>query len=134
MVPALGRQLQDLVEVASDPRTDTGCRVPDHQFHVEMIGSFFAFFAGRSLTGGLTWAVRTWREFVQHGQIYSLTVARQPNRAEREAAWHRGLAQGAHRLVNEPEPSRSLAQVVELLARIGEVTGQAPIEIDPVWW
>ncbi len=67
VIPALQRPFAELVELACQPRIDTGCRVPDAMFHAEMIGAFFAFFAGRSLEGGLAWAVAMWREFVEGG-------------------------------------------------------------------
>jgi hypothetical protein len=47
-----GRQRSRLLRVCRH-RIDTGCRVPDAMFHAEMVGTFFAFFAGRSLEGGL---------------------------------------------------------------------------------
>lgn len=127
VVPTLGRPLGQLVELACRPRTNTGCRVPDAVFHAEMIGAFFAFFAGRSLDGGLAWAARTWREFAQDGQVYSLTVTEQPTRDDRETAWRDGLARGARFLADGAQPGRSRDDVLALLARISDATGQPPI-------
>lgn len=127
VIPALARPFGELVEVAAHPRTDTGCRVPDAVFHPEMIGAFFAFFAGRSLDGGLAWAVRMWREFVQDGQVYSLTVTEQPPRDDREQAWQEGLRRGAQFLTEGIHPGRSRKDVLALLARIGQTLGHEPL-------
>ncbi len=97
-------------------------------FHAEMIGAFFTFFAGRSLEGGLAWAVRMWREFVEDGQIYSLTVTERPTRTERETAWRAGLRQGAQFLTEGIRPGRSPAEVLALAAQIGEAVGQPPVK------
>lgn len=131
VIPALARPLRELVELARHPRTDTGCRVPDAVFHAEMIGAFFAFFAffaGRSLDGGLAWAVRMWREFVEDGRVYSLTVTEQPTRDDRQRAWQEGLRRGARFLTNGPiRPGRSREETRALVARIGAAVGQPPV-------
>ncbi|MGH3812986.1 MAG: glycosyltransferase family 2 protein [Pseudonocardiaceae bacterium] len=127
VIPALQRPFAELVELASQPRTDTGCRVSDALFHAEMIGAFFAFFAGRSAEGGLAWAVRMWREFVQDGQVHSLTVTERPARDDRETAWREGLQRGARFLTEGIQPGRSPDEVVALTVQIGEALGQSPV-------
>ncbi|MGH3854817.1 MAG: glycosyltransferase family 2 protein [Pseudonocardiaceae bacterium] len=127
VIPALRRPLAELVDLAREPRLDTGCRVPDAVFLAEMIGAFFAFFAGRSLQGGLAWAARMWREFVEDGQMYSLTVTEQPARDDREAAWRAGLRRGAQFLTEGIRPGRSRDEVLTLAGRIGEAVGQPPV-------
>jgi hypothetical protein len=127
VIPALRRTFTELVDLACEPRTDTGCRVPDAVFHAEMIGAFFAFFAGRSLPGGLAWAVRMWREFVENEQIYSLTVTERPGRDDREAAWREGLRRGARFLTEGIQPGRSPDEVLALSVQIGKTMGQPPI-------
>ncbi|MDQ3762871.1 MAG: hypothetical protein M3460_14815 [Actinomycetota bacterium] len=127
VIHALGRPFSELVDLARQPRTDTGCRVPDAVFHAEMIGAFFAFFAGRSLDGGLTWAVRMWREFVQDGRVYSLTVTEHPAQDDRARAWREGLRRGARFLTDGAQPGRCRDEVLALAARIGEAVGQPPV-------
>lgn len=127
VIPALQRPFGELVELACVPRTDTGCRVPDSMFHAEMIGAFFVFFAGRSLEGGLVWAVRMWREFVEDRQVYSLTVTERPARDARERAWREGLRRGARFLTEGIQPGRSLDEVLTLTVQIGEAVGQPPV-------
>ena len=127
VIPALSRPFGELVELARHPRTDTGCRVPGAVFHTEMIGAFFGFFAGRSPDGGLAWAVRMWREFVEDGQVYSLTVTEQPTRDDRERAWREGLQRGARFLTEGIRPGRSRKEILALVARIGEALGQPPV-------
>ncbi len=127
VIPALRRPFAELVNLACEPRIDTGCRVPDAVFHAEMIGAFFAFFAGRSLQGGLAWAVRMWREFVEDGQIYSLTVTERPGRDDRDTAWREGLQRGARFLTEGIQPGRSPDEVLALSVQIGKTVGQPPI-------
>lgn len=127
VIPALRRRFGELVELARQPRIDTGCRVPDAVFHAEMIGAFFAFFASRSLDGGLAWAVRMWWEFVEDGRVYSLTVAERPARQDRETAWREGLRRGARFLTEGIRPGRSRDEVLALVARIGEAVEQLPV-------
>ncbi len=127
VIPALRRRFGELVDLARQPRIDTGCRVPDALFHAEMIGAFFAFFACRSLDGGLEWAVRMWREFVEDGQVYSLTVTEQPARQDRETAWREGLRRGARFLTEGIRPGRSRDEVLALAARIGDAVGQLSV-------
>jgi hypothetical protein len=121
------RPLGELVALSEQPRSDTGCRVPDADFHAEMVGSFFAFFAGRSSAGGLAWARRTWIEFVTAGQVYSLAVARIPDRPAREAAWRAGLCRGARFLVEGTRPHLDMLPVELSLDRICRTVGQPPI-------
>jgi hypothetical protein len=116
--PGTGRRLGELVALATTPRTGTGCRVADRSFHAEMIGSFFAFFAGRSSAGGITWGLRTWKEFVEAGQLYSLAVAEIPGRAAREAAWRAGLTRGARFLASAARPRLNADQIRHLLSEI----------------
>ena len=92
-------------------------------FHAEMVGTFFAFFAGRSLAGGLAWAVRIWREFVQDGQIHSLTITERPGRDDRETTWREGLRRGALFLTEGIQPGRSTDEVLALTVQIGEAVG-----------
>ena len=127
MLPTLGRRLGELINLAAQPRQFTGCRVPDADFHPEMIGSFFAFFAGRSLAGGARWAVRTWREFVTDGQVYSMTVTDLPGHPERLNTWRTGLARGARFLVDRARPSRSAARTQALLDQVCATLGQPAI-------
>jgi Glycosyl transferase family 2 len=127
VIPPLGRPFGELVELARQPRTDTGCRVPDVEFHTEMIGAFFAFFASRTLEGGLAWANRMWREFVQGGQVCSLTVTEHPARNDRATAWREGLRRGARFLTDGAEPGRCREEVLTLATRIGEAVGQPPV-------
>jgi hypothetical protein len=101
--------------------------VPDAVFHAEMIGAFFAFFAGRSLRGGLAWAVRMWREFVEDGQVYSLTVTEQPAWDDRETAWCEGLRRGARFLIEGIQPGCSPDEVLALAVQIGQEVGQPPV-------
>lgn len=121
-LPTLGRPFAELVELSAVPRTDTGCRVTDGDFHAEMIGAFFAFFAGRSTPGAVAWGVRTWREFVERGEVYSLSVATVPDRRQRETAWRNGLARGAQFLTTTARPRRTRARVEQVLAEIGAAT------------
>lgn len=127
VISALQRRFAELVELACQPRTDTGCRVPDAMFHAEMIGAFFAFFAGRSLEGGLAWAVRMWREFVEDGQVYSRTVSERPARDDRETAWREGLRRGARFLTEGIRPGRTPDEVLALTIQIGAAVGQPPV-------
>ncbi|MEV6350264.1 glycosyltransferase [Actinoplanes sp. NPDC051851] len=127
-VPILGRRFADLVALAAQPRTDTGCRIAEDAFHPEMIGSFFAFFAGRSLRGGLAWARRCWTDFVENGQIYSSAIAETPPYPARVTAWRAGLARGAHQVIHTLRPNRSAADMTALLADICAQVGQPLIQ------
>ena len=121
-LPTLRRPFAELVELSAVPRTDTGCRVTDGDFHAEMIGAFFAFFAGRSAPGAVAWGVRTWREFVERGEVYSLSIAAVPDRRQRETAWRNGLARGAQFLTTTARPRRTRTHVEQMLAEIGAAT------------
>jgi hypothetical protein len=126
-LPGIGRRLGELVALSAAPRTETGCRVTDAEFHADMIGSFFAFFAGLSYEGAILWGIRTWTEFVEQGQVYSLTVASVPSRRAREAAWRSGLARAARFLTTAARHLLDAEQVGQVLARIGLATGQPPV-------
>jgi hypothetical protein len=116
-----------LVALAAVPRTSTGCRVADSAFHADMIGSFFAFFAGRSADGATAWGLRTWKEFVENAQLHSLAVASTLGRAAREAAWRSGLARAAMFLTTAARPGADARQVRQVLTRICQATGQPPV-------
>jgi len=126
-LPGVSRRLAELVALAAAPRTGTGCRVADSAFHSDMIGSFFAFFAGRSADGATAWGVRTWREFVEDGQVYSLAVASTPGRHAREAAWRSGLTRAASFLTTAARPRVDPRQVTQVLTRVCQATGQPPV-------
>jgi hypothetical protein len=126
-LPGVGRTLGELVALSAAPRTGTGCRVTDAEFHADMIGSFFAFFAGLSLEGAILWGIRTWTEFVEQGQVYSLAVASVPSRRERETAWRSGLARAAKFLTTAARRMLDAGHVGQVLARIGLATGQPPV-------
>lgn len=128
-LPGLGRRFADLVDLAAVPRQDTGCRVTNDDFHAEMIGSFFAFFAGRSLPGARRWAARCWHDFVEQATAYSSAVAAVPERPGRERAWRTGLCRGAAALTNGLRPGRSREQIAGLLALVCADAGQAPIAV-----
>lgn len=128
-LPGLGRRFADLVDLSAVPRQDTGCRVADDDFHAEMIGSFFAFFAGRSLPGARRWAGRCWRDFVEHGIAYSSAVAAVTDRPGREQAWCAGLRRGALAVTGGLRPGRSREQITELLALVCADAGQPPIDV-----
>jgi hypothetical protein len=127
MLPGTGRRLGELAALAATPRTATGCRVPDASFHAEMIGSFFAFFAGRSPAGGLAWGVRTWRDFVEAGRVYSLAVAAAPARPDRERAWREGLRRGARFLAGAARPGLRADQVRQVLDGICRAVHQPQV-------
>lgn len=126
-LPAVGRCFGDLVALAEQPRTRTGCRVPDEVFHPEMIGSFFEFFAGRSLDGAVAWATRIWADFVQDGQVYSLTVTTTPDPTERITAWRTGLARGARSLLATHRPYPTAGDLTQVLDLVCRKVGQPPI-------
>jgi len=126
-LPGLSRRLGELVTLAAVPRTGTGCRVADSAFHADMIGSFFAFFAGRSADGATAWGIRTWREFVENAQVYSLAVATAPGRSAREAAWRSGLSRAARFLTGTARLEADAGQVTRILTRICQGTGQPPV-------
>jgi hypothetical protein len=126
-LPGVGRTLGELVALSAAPRTQTGCRVADAEFHADMIGSFFAFFAGLSCDGAAMWGIRTWKEFVEQGQVYSLAVASVPNRGQRETAWRSGLARAAMFLTTASRHKLDAGHVSQVLARIGLATRQPPV-------
>lgn len=123
MTTVRGRDCSGYVVTASTPAAEcrTRCFTPRWSVH------FFAFFTGRSLEGGLAWAVRIWREFVQDGQIHSLTITERPGRDDRETAWREGLRRGARFLTEGIQPGRSTDEVLALTVQIGEAVGQPPV-------
>lgn len=127
-LPRLGRRFGDLVDLAAIARQDTGCRVSDDDFHAEMIGSFFAFFAGRSLPGARRWASRCWHNFVEQATAYSSAIIAIPDRAGREQTWRTGLRRGAHAVTDGLRPGCSREQIAELLAQVCDDAGQTPID------
>lgn len=127
LVPCLGRPLAELIVLSSVPRTYTGHRLPDSLFFPEQIGSFFAFFAARSASGGLAWALRSWREFVLAGAAPTLAVTEIPPLPGRIAAWRAGLASGAVFLSTTARPGLSRDQVSQMLKEITSACAQPPI-------
>lgn len=127
-VPILDRPLSDLVTLAAQPRADTGCRVADRVFHEEMIGSFLAFFAGRSLPGAARWALRCWHDFVDQGVVYSASIAEAPPAEQRVAAWRTGLARGARAAAGvQLRPRRAAGELALVLDQVCAEVGQPPI-------
>jgi hypothetical protein len=126
VITALGRPLADLAALSAAPRGRTGHRLPDAHFYPEQIGSFFAFFAARSLAGGEAWALRSWREFVAAGQPPTLAVAGVPPLPERIAAWRAGLARGAAALAVAGPPG-TRREVGALLGKVTGACGQPPV-------
>jgi hypothetical protein len=126
-IRALGRPFGDLVALSAVPRAGSGHRVADGEFFREQIGSFFAFFATRSLAGGRAWAVRAWEEFAVGGQVPTLAVGGVPGPAERALAWREGLAAGARSLMRSTRhgPGRDAAE--GLLREVSDACGQPAI-------
>lgn len=123
----LGRPFGDLVALSAVPRAGSGHRVADGEFFREQIGSFFAFFAARSLTGGRAWAVRSWQEFAVGGQLPTLAVGGVPGPAERALAWREGLAAGARALVRSARHGLGRDSVEELLREVSDACGQPAV-------
>lgn len=73
------------------------------------------------------WGIRTWKEFVEQGQVYSLAVASVPNRGQRETAWRSGLARAAMFLTTASRHKLDAGHVSQVLARIGLATRQPPV-------
>jgi hypothetical protein len=126
-LPGVQRSLAELTAIAAVPRADTGARLPDEQFCGEMIGSFFAYWSWRRPHSGRTWAVRTWHEFAEAGQIYSRTVTTVPPRAERITAWRDGLASGARFLAAAGRHGLPACLVGDLLGSICAAVGEPPL-------
>jgi hypothetical protein len=124
---ALGRPFGDLVALSAVPRGGSGHRVADGAFFREQIGSFFAFFAARSLAGGRAWAVRSWEEFAVDGQVPTLAVGGVPGPAERALAWREGLAAGARALVRSPRHGLGRDVAEGLLREVSDACGQPAI-------
>lgn len=128
VLPSLGRTLGELVGLSALPRTGTGCRVDESAFHADMIGSWFAFFAGRSADGGHTWGVRMWRDFVERGEIYSQAIATVPPLNDRMAMWRDGLARGAQALADPAaRPGLPPLEIDSVLGRITSAVAQPAI-------
>jgi hypothetical protein len=127
VVPALGRPFGELVDLSAAPREQTGHRLSDTLFFPEQIGSFFAFFAGRSRAGGRAWALRSWREFVRDGAAPTLAVHGVPPLPERITAWRSGLARGAAFLATAARPSMPRGQLSELLREVIDACDQPPL-------
>lgn len=123
----LGRPFGDLVALSAVPRAGSGHRVTDGDFFREQIGSFFAFFAARSLTGGRAWAVRSWQEFAVGGQLPALAVDDVPGPEERALAWREGLAAGARTLVRSARHSLVRDVAERLLREVSDACGQPPV-------
>lgn len=126
-VEGLGRAFGELVALSEVPRTDTGCRTSPREFFVEMIGSFFAFFATRSPIGGQAWGVRTHAEFVDAGIVHSLSVDATPGHAERLCLWREGLRRGARFAAEHPAPGVPPADVQAVLDTITATVRQPRI-------
>ena len=109
------------------PRAGSGHRVADGEFFREQIGSFFAFFAARSLAGGRAWAVRSWQEFAVAGQVPTLAVGGVPSPEERAQAWREGLAAGARALVRSARPGLGRDAAGELLREVTDACGQPAV-------
>lgn len=123
----LGRPFRDLVALSAAPRVGSGHRVGDGEFFREQIGSFFAFFAARSLAGGRAWAVRSWREFAVGGQVPTLAVGGVPGPQERAQAWREGLAAGARALAGTARPGLGRDAAEELLREVCDACGQPAV-------
>ncbi|HEY2579269.1 MAG TPA: glycosyltransferase [Streptosporangiaceae bacterium] len=126
-VGALGRPFGDLVAMSAVPRAGSGHRVADGDFFREQIGSFFAFFAARSLAGGRAWAIRSWQGFAVGGQVPTLAVADVPAPAERALAWRDGLAAGASALTSPARHGLARDAVARLLREASDACGQPAI-------
>ena len=127
MVRSLGRPFRELVSLSAAPREMTGHRLPDALFFPEQIGSFFAFFAGRSVAGGRAWALRSWLEFVTAGTAPTLAVTSVPPLPDRIAAWRRGLARGAAFAVTAARPRLARDDMRDLLGEVTDACGQPPL-------
>ncbi|WP_148083659.1 hypothetical protein [Micromonospora sp. Llam0] len=96
-----------------------------------MIGSFFAFFAGRSLPGATTWALRCWHDFVTNAVVYSAAVAETPSAEQRVTAWRDGLARGARVAASgRLRPARTASEVATVLDQVCAEVGQPMITFD----
>jgi hypothetical protein len=125
---ATGRRSSLASRSGSCAQAAASCRVTDDDFHAEMIGSFFAFFAGLSLPGARRWAARCRNDFVEQAIAYSPAVAGVPDRASREQAWRHGLCRGAQ-AAGGLRPGRSPEQIAALLAQVCHDAAQAPIRV-----
>lgn len=128
-IAALDRPFGTLVELAATPRTDTGCRIEHREFLIDMIGSFFAFFAERSYTGAHAWATRAYDEFVEAGIVHSLSIDRTPARQVRCELWRIGLRKGARLAVGRSPASAPGVCHQTLLDDITSGVGEARIDL-----
>jgi hypothetical protein len=126
-VSALGRPFGDLVALSAVPRVGSGHRVADGELFREQIGSFFAFFAARSVAGGRAWAIRSWEEFAVGGQVPTLAVAEVPGPLERATAWREGLAAGARALTHSARHGLGRDAVARLLREVSDACGQPAV-------
>jgi len=126
-VGALGRPFGDLVALSAVPRAGSGHRVADGEFFREQIGSFFAFFAARSLAGGRAWAVRSWQEFAVGGQVPTLAVGGVPGPEARALAWREGIAAGAKTLVRSARHGLGRDVAEGLLREVSDACEQPAI-------
>jgi hypothetical protein len=127
VVGALGRPFGDLVAISAVPRTSTGHRLADSDFFPEQVGSFFAFFAARSPAGAAAWAIRSWHEFAQDGQVPTLAVADVPGPDDRARMWRDGLLAAATALASSPAPLLGRSAVERLLREVTDACGQPEI-------
>lgn len=127
VIGALGRPFGDLVTISAVPRRDTGHRLADGDFFSEQVGSFFAFFASRSPAGAATWAVRSWREFAQGGQVPTLAVAGVPGQDDRTRAWRDGLRAAAAVLTRPGSPVMTRTAVAALLREVTDACRQPEV-------
>lgn len=123
-IASLDRPFATLVALAATPRTDTGCRTDHREFFIDMIGSFFAFFAARSYTGARAWATRTYREFVEAAIVHSLSIDHTPAQPERRDLWRNALLKGARfttrRLPAAAAPIPLQALLDDITSSVGE--------------
>jgi hypothetical protein len=126
-ISALGRPFGDLVTLSAVPQADSGHRVADGEFFCEQVGSFFAFFAARSLAGGRAWAIRSWQEFAVAGEVPTLAVEGVPGPADRAQAWRDGLAAGARILTRSSPRGLGRDAVQGLLREVSDACGQPAV-------
>jgi len=107
------------------PRAGSGHRVADGEFFREQVGSFFAFFAGRSLAGGRAWAVLSWQEFAVGGQAPTFAVGGVPGPEERARAWREGLGAGGRALAGSARPGLGRPAQAKDYAKQASASGTA---------
>src|ERR1700688_3152001 len=94
--------------------------IPLASLPAAMIGKLLAFLASRSTDGAIAWGIRTWEEFVEDGQVYSLAIAGVPGRQAREAAWRSGLARAARFMITAGRPAIGARQAGQMPRRTGD--------------